>query len=343
MTRRIYIAYTGGTFGMTPSSAGLAPQGGLKQRLQKLLPPAASQGMPDWELHEYPQLIDSSMAQPQDWHTIASDIARQYNHYDGFVVIHGTDTLAFTASALSFALKGLRKPVIVTGSQIPLGEEDSDAYRNLLGALMIAAQQPVHEVCVYFNGTLLRGNRSTKLSSQAFAAFDTPNYPTLGQTTVSDVFEDFLLNRRTLLAKPAQEAFEVVKPTAKELAIIRLHPGFSVAQLKRFLAPPIAGVILQTFGSGNAPTQLSGFVDALAEAHQRGVVIINISQCINGSVEQGRYAAGSALTQAGVIGGFDMTVEAAVTKLYHLFSLELPVQKIRPLIQQPLCGELSLA
>ncbi|WP_020394349.1 asparaginase domain-containing protein [Thiolinea disciformis] len=343
MTRRIYMAYTGGTFGMMPSSSGLQPQGGLKLRLQKLLPKSGVKGMPQWDLHEYERLIDSAMAQPHDWHTIAKDIASHYGDYDGFVVIHGTDTLAFTASALSFALRGLRKPVIITGSQLPLGEADSDAYPNLFGALMIAAEQAIHEVCVYFNGALLRGNRCSKLSNQALAAFDTPNYPTLGQSIEPQRYINFQLNRRTLLPKSAQELFEIVTPSSKEVVILRLHPGFSVAQLKRFLAPPVAGVILQTFGSGNAPTQLEGFLETLHEAHQRGVIIVNISQCIHGSVEPGRYAAGSALTQAGVISGLDMTVEAAITKLYHLFALNLPIPQIRALMPTALAGELSLA
>ncbi len=339
MTRRIYVIYTGGTFGMKPTANGLEPDKGLKAKLTKLLPPAGINAMPEWDLHEYTHLIDSAMAQPLDWYGIAADIAAHYAQYDGFVVIHGTDTMAYTASSLSFALQGIRKPVLVTGSQLPLGEDNSDAYDNIVGALYVAANYALNEVCVYFDGKLLRGNRCTKLSSVSFHAFESPNYPILGEIINSE----FQLDTNATLAQPAKENFAIVDPNPPEVMVIRLHPGFTTLQLQHILELPVSGVILQTFGSGNGPIQLPGFLDTLASARDRGVVMLNLSQCIHGSVEQGRYAAGAAFNQVGVMGGYDMTVEAAVAKLYHLFALKLPPEQIRQKLQQNLCGECTLS
>ncbi|HUG21515.1 asparaginase [Piscinibacter sp.] len=336
MTPRIYIAYTGGTFGMKPTPSGFVPDRGLAQALQARLPAPGQDGMPHWELHEYAQLIDSAEAQPRDWHTIATDIAARYDAYDGFVVIHGTDTMAYTASALSFALVGLRKPVIVTGAQIPLAMPRSDAPGNLAGALLIAGQHPLPEVGLYFGGQLLRGNRATKVSAADFDAFASPNHPPLGRVGI-----DVEIDRRRVLPMPAQEAFQVVAPQTREVAMLRLYPGLTVALLERVLAPGVAGLVLQSYGAGNGPVGLPGFVDTLAAASARGVVIVNVSQCARGRVDPALYATGSALAAAGVVGGLDMTVEAALTKLHHLLSLGLGAEEARHRLQQPCCGELT--
>jgi L-asparaginase len=336
MTRRVYVAYTGGTFGMMPTASGFQPHGGLAQALEARLPPPGQDGMPHWDLHEYPQLIDSAQAQPRDWHTIAADIAARYDAYDGFVVVHGTDTMAYTAAALSFALAGLRKPVIVTGAQIPLSMPRSDAPANLAGALMIAALPPLPEVCLYFGGKLLRGNRATKVSAADFDAFDSPTHPPLGRVGI-----EIEIDRPRVLPMPAREAFELVAPTARELAVLRLHPGLTAAQLERLLAPGVAALVLQSYGAGNGPVGLPGFVDTLAAASARGVVIVNVSQCARGHVDPGLYATGSALAAAGVLGGHDMTLEAALTKLHHLLSLGLAAEEIRCRMQQPCCGEFT--
>lgn len=335
--KKLYIAYTGGTFGMKPTPEGYQPDTGLAASLAAILPPTGQNGMPAWTLHEYAQLIDSAESQPHDWHRIACDIAAHYHEYDGFVVLHGTDTLAYTASALSFALAGLRKPVIVTGSQIPLCEARNDARDNLIGAMLIAANHPVPEVCVYFNGRLLRGNRTTKVSGTELAAFDSPNYTPLGCVGI-----EIVIDRARLLPMPAHEAFELAAPGEQEVAVLKLYPGLSVARLERMLAPPLAGLVLQTYGTGNGPVGLPGFVAALAAASKRGVVIVNITQCPRGRVDQSKYATGSALAAAGVISGLDMTVEAALTKLHHLLALGLQADEIRARFGDEICGELSL-
>jgi len=335
MTRRIYVAYTGGTFGMTRTPSGYQPQAGLAGRLAGLLPATGEAGMPAWELAEYARLIDSAEAGPRDWHAIASDIAARYDDYDGFVVIHGTDTMAYTASALSFALTGVKKPVIVTGAQIPLLEPRSDARDNLLAALLIAANHPLPEVCLYFHGRLLRGNRATKVSSVAFDAFASPNWPPLGRVGI-----DIAIDRRAVLAPPEREAFALADPAGiGEVALLPLYPGLTVARLARLVEPPLAGLVLQSYGAGNGPVGLPGFIDTLAAASARGTVIVNVSQCAEGGIDPRKYATGSALAEAGVIGASDMTVEAALTKLHHLLARSLDADAVRRCFDEPLCGE----
>jgi L-asparaginase len=334
--RRVYVAYTGGTFGMVPTADGLRPGHGLAQALQSRLPPPGSGGLPHWDLHEYPRLIDSAEAQPLDWHRIAADIAARYDDYDGFVVVHGTDTMAYTASALSFALAGLRKPVVVTGAQIPLALPRSDAPGNLAAALQVAGGPPLPEVTLCFGSRLLRGNRATKVSAEAFDAFDSPNHPPLGRLGIG-VAVDWPRVR----PMPAREAFEVLPPSSREVLLLRLHPGLSVALLERLLAPPVAALVLQGYGAGNAPVGLPGFVDALAAARARGVVVVNVSQCAHGRVDPGLYATGSGLAAAGVVGGHDMTAEAALTRLHHLLALGLEPDEIRRRLREPCCGEFT--
>ncbi len=331
---KICILYTGGTFGMRPSAAGYAPDGGLQASLAAVLPPPGVGGMPAWELVEFAHPIDSAEAGPADWHAIAGHIAERYHGFDGFVVIHGTDTMAYTASALSFALQGLRKPVIVTGSQIPLYAPRNDARNNLIGALQTAALHPLPEVGLYFHDRLLRGNRSTKVSSTALAAFDSPNHPPLVRVGIGAV-----VDTAHVLPMPAAEAFVLAPPAGHEVAVLRLYPGLGMARLRQWLAPPLAGVVLQTYGAGNGPVSTPGFVDALADASARGTVVVNVTQCLHGRVDQGQYATGAALAAAGVIGGHDLTVEAAVTKLHHLMARGLDAQAARRQMASPLCGE----
>jgi L-asparaginase len=264
VTARILVAYTGGTFGMRPAAGGWRPDGGLASALRERLPAPGQGGLPRWDLHEDEPPIDSAEAQPRDWHRIASGIAARYDDYDGFVVIHGTDTMAYSAAALSFALAGLRKPVIVTGAQIPLAQARSDAPGNLADALRVAAQAALPEVGICFGGRLLRGNRATKVSTDAHDAFDSPNFPPLGR-----VGSEVQIDRPRVLPMPAREAFELAEPTSREVVLLRLYPGLTTALLERVLAPALAGLVLQTYGSGNGPVGQPGFVDALAAAWPR--------------------------------------------------------------------------
>lgn len=337
MKKRIYIAYTGGTIGMQPSGAGYVPAPGYLASQMRRMPEMDSPGMPEYHLQEYTPLLDSSNMTPADWMKVASDIADHYDQYDGFVILHGTDTMAYTASALAFILEGLGKPVILTGSQIPLCEVRNDARENLVTALMLAAECGIPEVCLYFGDRLLRGCRAVKVDAEGFEAFASPNFPPLGTVGVH-------VDLRRELIQPATEAgasLRVKEIRPQPIASLRIFPGLQTEIMRDLLAPPLAGLVLEAYGVGNGPTGDDAFVKALEEAVRRGVVIVDCSQCLRGRVDLSGYATGSALEKAGVISGYDLTVEAALVKLAFLFSQALSPEDVRREIQRNLRGELT--
>jgi len=338
MRKRVYIAYTGGTIGMRRTRAGYSPQPGYLQRQMAGMRELKDASMPSYRIHEYDPLLDSSNMTPAEWEKIARDIAAVYRHYHGFVVLHGTDTMAYTTSALPFLMNGLAKPVIVTGSQIPLCEVRNDARENLITSLLIAANDDVPEVCLYFGGRLLRGCRAVKVSAGGFAAFDSPNVPPLGTVGI-----DIEINR-DLVRKPARRSTLRVDELTRTpvVSALRLFPGISPELVRNVLRPPLQGLVLETYGVGNGPDKDSAFIDAISEATRRGVVIVDCTQCLEGTVDLTEYAAGSALAKAGVISGFDMTAEAALTKLYYLFSRGYGTEKVKREMQRDLRGEVTL-
>ncbi|CAE6497657.1 unnamed protein product [Rhizoctonia solani] len=276
---------------------------------------------------EWQPLLDSSNMRPEDWLAIATEIELNYSTYDGFIVLHGTDTMCYTSSALSFLLEDLGKTVIITGAQIPLSQLRNDGIENLLGALSIAGQYVIPEVCLYFNHTLFRGNRVSKVSSFDLNAFASPNFPPLVNVGI-----DIVVNWG-----------EVIRSNnmCVDVATLRLFPGITTPIVRAFLAPPLQGVVLETFGAGNAP-QRPDLLDALREACKRGVVVVAISQCAKGSVSPA-YDTGRTLTECGVVPGGDMTPECALAKLAYLLSKkELTPEGVRELVSQPLRGELTL-
>ncbi len=347
--KSIYVAYTGGTIGMQRSEKGYIPVSGHLQRQLALMPEFYRAEMPDFTVHEYMPLIDSSDMTPDDWQHIAQDIAKNYAAYDGFVILHGTDTMAFTASALSFMLENLNKPVIVTGSQIPLEELRSDGQTNLLNALYLAANYPINEVTLFFNNKMFRGNRSTKAHADGFDAFASPNLPPLLEAGI---------HIRRLAAErpqPAGAQLQVHPITPQPIGVVTLYPGISADVVGNFLRQPVKALILRSYGVGNAP-QHPALLNELRQAVDRGSVVVNLTQCFSGRVDMGGYATGNALAQAGVISGFDMTVEASLTKLHFLLSQQssipstlrpprassgLSTDDIRRLMQQDLRGELT--
>ncbi|KAK4058501.1 hypothetical protein OIO90_000663 [Microbotryomycetes sp. JL221] len=305
--------------------------------LPSLVTPRTAQGKRiRYAIHEYEKLIDSSEVELKDWIRIATDIELNYQLYDGFVVLHGTDTMAYSASALSFLLEDLGKTVILTGAQIPLSELFTDAIDNMLASLILAGHYAIPEVCVFFNNTLLRGNRAIKASSEELHAFSSPNLAPLAQVGIGiDV-------RWSEVLRPGLRAFRAHKKLSAQVATLRIFPGITGEHIRAFFkAEDVRGVVLASYGAGNAPRKPE-LLEAFKEATDRGVVVVNVSQCVTGAVAPEVYETGRALLAVGIVGGADMTVECALAKLSYLLSKDLTPQQIRRLLSQPLRGELTL-
>lgn len=337
MSRKILLAHTGGTIGMHRGARGFEPRQGHLAELLSRMPELEDPSMPLITLVEWGPLLDSADNRPADWQRMANEIAAHYDDVDGVVLLHGTDTMAYTSSALSFLLEGLGKPVIITGSQVPLAEVRSDARENLVASLQLAARTDLHEVCVYFSGQVLRGCRATKVSASGFDAFESPNEAPLGQVGVDIAF-------RAGAPRPAQPGpLRVPELADVTVASLRLFPGIDARFMRHVLQEPLQGLVLETFGTGNAPSRDRDLLAALSEASARGVVIVNITQCLRGRVDMGGYATGAALQDVGAVGGADMTPEAALTKLIYLLGSGLEPAAVRALMQQDLRGELTPA
>jgi L-asparaginase len=335
MKQKILIIYAGGTIGMQASENGYIPVAGFEHQVRQQLSTDNARQLPVFDMLELDQLIDSSNLQPHHWTELARIIEAQWQQYAGFVLLHGTDTMAYTASMLSFMLQGMDKPVIVTGSQIPLAELRNDALDNLITSLMLAGRDDISEVCIYFNGRLLRGNRASKLKSTSLDAFDSPNFGHLGQVGINIELHP----ERMLSLGPRR--FNVPEFSPGAVVVLPVYPGLS-ARFSRDLLnhDSIKGVVLHTYGAGNPPDANTELMALLERAVQRGITIVNVTQCVQGQVSQGAYATGATLNRIGVIPGNDLTLEAALTKLHYLIATELQ-DKVGQLMSQPLCGEMS--
>jgi len=333
--KKIYIAYTGGTIGMTPSPDGYIPQTGFLSDCVNSSPEFSRSEMPEFTINEYSPLIDSADMKPSDWQRIAQDIKQRFDDYDGFVILHGTDTMAYTSSALSFMLQGLSKPVIVTGSQIPFAQLRSDGQANLQNALYLAAYYPVNEVSLFFNNQLLRGNRATKAYADGFNAFESPNLPELLTVGINIELSAGKINQAPSMP------FNVADITGQPVGVVMLYPGIDASVVTNIIKQPVKALIMLSYGVGNAP-QDRALLDVLAQANDSGIVIINLSQCQRGKVNMSGYATGNSLARCGVISGSDMTIEAALTKLHWLLSNDESQESIKTIMQQNIAGELTL-
>lgn len=297
----------------------------------------------DIENIQFSSPIDSANMDPDHWAMIARSIEENYDRFDGFVVLHGTDTMAFTASALSFMLENLHKPVIITGSQLPIGEVRTDGEENLITALQVAAATDsngdpmVQEVAILFENYLWRGNRSTKMSADNFNAFKSNNYPALAHIGLGMAFHE-----ENLYRSPSKRPLKVHYEMDRHVMFVELHPGITEETLRYMLSTPgIKGIVLKTYGAGNSPSG-AWFTEAITEATSRGVVILNVTQCVNGGVHNGLYDTGKRLSAAGAISGNDITSEAAITKMMYLFGLGLSSDSVKTYLGCTLCGEMTI-
>ncbi|MFQ3173191.1 MAG: L-asparaginase [Flavobacterium sp.] len=336
---KILLLYTGGTIGMRKDfDTGALKAFNFSKLLNRI--PELKQLECEIETISFEDPIDSSNMNPEEWARMASIIEENYLEFDGFVVLHGSDTMSYSASALSFMLENLSKPVVFTGSQLPIGDLRTDAKENLITAIQIASlredgEAVISEVCLYFEYKLYRGNRTTKINAEHFKAFTSPNYPELVESGVN-----LKIRRELLLPKQQSKSLVVHENLDKNVVIVKMFPGMSEVVLSAILdIRNLKGIVLETYGSGNAPTE-DWFISLLVKAINKGLHIINVTQCSAGSVNMGQYETSTSMKEIGVISGKDITTEAAITKLMYLLGQNIAPNEFKEIFETSLRGEM---
>ena len=338
----VLLIYTGGTIGMKedPRTGALTPFD-LKGIVDEV--PELRKFAMRIDSHTFTPLIDSSDIEPSLWQALAHLIAQKYDAYDGFVILHGTDTMAYSASALSFMLDNLSKPVVFTGSQLPIGRPRTDGKENLISAVEIATAKDsegramVPEVCICFNSQLFRGNRSKKVNATGFDAFCSPNYPPLATAGINIKYNNGFIHR----GQQNWHGLSIHTELDTRVAILKVHPGITGQAVRDILlGTGSRAVILETYGSGNAISK-PWFLDIIREASESGKIILNVTQCLSGEVDMDIYATGRSLKEAGVVSGHDITTEAALGKLFYLMGTYAENDRVKMLLDKNLKGEIS--
>ena len=331
MKKSILLIYTGGTIGMIRTKNGsLIPFNfdNLKNQIPEL-----EKFDVKLDHQSIKEPIDSSNMHPNVWIELAQIIEDEYKKYDGFVILHGSDTMAYTASALSFMLKNLQKPIVFTGSQLPIGIARTDAKENLITSIEIASQNKTPEVCIYFEYKLFRANRATKINASNFEAFASPNFPILAQAGVS-------IQYHSINYEKTNEPLTVLKELNPEVLLIKLHPGVNQKMMEHMVNQNIKAIIIESYGAGNVSEE-KWFLSILEKCIKQQKIVVNITQFLVGSVSHGMYQTSAHLDKIGVISGSDLTTEAAITKLMVLLAQYQNMEEVKNRIQKSLCGELS--
>jgi L-asparaginase len=330
----VFVLHTGGTIGMVDSPEGAAPVAGALAPYLDWIVDNSAGDLPPIEFLELDPPIDSANATPQDWCAIAQVLHERRADHAGFVVLHGTDTMAYTSSALSFLLPSFGKPVVVTGSQIPISRTRSDGRQNFIGALQVAARPDLSEVSLLFGEVVLRGNRATKIDASGLDAFASPRLAPL-----ADIGIDIVVNPS--IAPAGDGEARLVPGPLGTVAATRLFPGFSASILANLCRPPLQGLVIEAYGAGDGPANDRDFLTAIERAAADGIVVVVVTQCVRGSVQPGAYATGSALLDAGAVPGYDMTSEAALTKLAVLLGEGPDSGTVAAMMQRNIAGELT--
>lgn len=343
MQKRILLLYTGGTIGMKQDPVTLALKPFNFNQILEEVPELKKFGC-EIDTYSFDPLIDSSDMQPEFWIRLARMIQENYSKYDGFVVLHGTDTMSYTASALSFMFENLAKPVVLTGSQLPIGMLRTDGKENLISSIEIASSSDengnpvVPEVCIYFDAHLYRGNRTTKYNAENFRAFRSANFPVLADVGIHIKFNP----NNILIPDSFIQPLEISTSLDTRVAVLRIFPGITPEVMDAILGMEgLRGVVLETFGSGNAPTA-EWFVERIKNAVRRGLLVLNVTQCQAGKVDMDAYATGITLKNEGVISGYDSTIEAAITKMFYVLGQTNDLSKAKELLNSNLRGEISI-